>query len=151
MKILNNRRITKPLQIGNVQVGGNAPITVQSMTKTDTRDIQSTVNQILELENAGCEIVRCAVPDFQSAQSLKEIKKQIHIPLVADIHFHYQLALESLKSGVDCLRLNPGNIRDREKVELVVNEAKSRNIPKQIPDFYPLWGAYWSQRFSEPV
>ena len=132
MKILNNRRITKPLQIGNVQVGGNAPITIQSMTKTDTRDVQSTVNQILELENAGCEIVRCAVPDFQSAQSLKEIKKQIHIPLVADIHFHYQLALESLKSGVDCLRLNPGNIRDREKVELVVNEAKSRNIPIRI-------------------
>ena len=132
MNILNDRRITKPLFLGNVQVGGNAPITVQSMTKTDTRDVRATVQQILELEDVGCEIVRCAVPDFQSAQALKEIKKQIHIPLVADIHFHYQLALESIKSGVDCLRLNPGNIRDRDKVELIVNEAKTRNIPIRI-------------------
>ena len=126
------RRITAPVYVGNVKVGGDAPISIQSMTKTDTRDISATVRQISELEEAGCEIVRCAVPDTEAAMALKEIKKQSKIPIVADIHFHYQLALESLKNGVDCLRLNPGNIRDRDKVELVVREAKSRQIPIRI-------------------
>ncbi len=113
-------------------VGGDAPITVQSMTKTDTRDVSATVEQIKGLEEAGCEIIRCAVPDMEAARALGPIKRQTGIPLIADIHFHYQLALEALKSGVDCLRLNPGNIRDREKVETVVREAKARQVPIRI-------------------
>jgi (E)-4-hydroxy-3-methylbut-2-enyl-diphosphate synthase len=120
------------LNVGDVVVGGDAPITVQSMTKTDTRDVAATVDQIKGLEDAGCEIVRCAVPDMEAAKALSGIKKQTHIPVIADIHFHYQLALEALESGVDCLRLNPGNIRDREKVEVVVREAKARQVPIRI-------------------
>ncbi|MBL76091.1 MAG: 4-hydroxy-3-methylbut-2-en-1-yl diphosphate synthase [Chloroflexi bacterium] len=127
-----NRRNSKPLWVGNVKVGGDAPITVQSMTKTDTRDVAATVRQIHELEAAGCEIIRCAVPDMEAAKALGAIKSQISIPLVADIHFHDQLALESLKQGVDCLRLNPGNIRDAEKVKVIVREAKTRDIPIRI-------------------
>ncbi len=126
------RRVTKPLMVGNVMVGGDAPVTVQSMTKTDTRDVAATVRQIHALEDAGCEIIRSAVPDMEAAEALGAIRRQIRIPLVADIHFHYQLALKSLESGVDCLRLNPGNIRDREKVELVAREAKSRDVPIRI-------------------
>ena len=127
-----NRRISKKIFIGDVPVGGDAPITVQSMTKTDTRDVKSTVTQIIELFQSGCEIVRCAVPDMEAAKALQEIKKLSPIPVVADIHFHHELALESLKSGVDCLRLNPGNIRDRTKVTTVVKEAKIREIPIRI-------------------
>ena len=127
-----SRRVTKALQVGSVQVGGDAPISVQSMTKTDTRDVAATVNQIRQLEEAGCEIIRSAVPDMEAAEALADIKRQINIPLVADIHFHYQLALKALESGVDCLRLNPGNIRDREKVETVVREAKVRGVPIRI-------------------
>jgi len=126
------RRVTQPVSIGDVVVGGNAPISVQSMTKTDTRNVKATVNQIKQLEEAGCEIVRCAVPDLEAATALKSIKSQSKIPIVADIHFHYELALESLKSGVDCLRLNPGNIRDKEKVKLVVNECRDRRVPIRI-------------------
>ena len=126
------RRVTKAVNVGSIKVGGDAPITVQSMTKTDTRDVKATVNQILELEDAGCEIIRCAVPDMEAANVLSAIKKEIHIPLVADIHFHYQLALESLRQGVDCLRLNPGNIRDADKVREVVREAKKREVPIRI-------------------
>ena len=102
------------------------------MTKTDTRDVAATVRQIRELEEAGCEIIRSAVPDMAAAEALGEIRKRIGIPLVADIHFHYQLALKALEGGVDCLRLNPGNIRDREKVELVAREAKIRGVPIRI-------------------
>ncbi len=126
------RRVTQPVSIGDVVVGGNAPISVQSMTKTDTRNVKATVNQIKQLEEAGCEIVRCAVPDLEAAIALKSIKSQSNIPIVADIHFHYELALESLKSGVDCLRLNPGNIRDKEKVKLIVNECRDRHVPIRI-------------------
>ena len=129
---MQKRRVTKPVHVGDVQVGGGAPISVQSMTKTDTRDVAATVRQIREVEDAGGEIIRCAVPDMEAAKALAHIKKRINIPLIADIHFHYQLALESLKSGVDCLRLNPGNIRDRQKVEAVVREAKARQIPIRI-------------------
>ena len=129
---MTNRRVTKPLYVGPVKVGGDAPITVQSMTKTDTRDVAATVREIHGLEAAGCEIIRSAVPDMEAAQALGEIKRRIHIPLVADIHFHYQLALEALRQGVDCLRLNPGNIRDAEKVKLVVQEAKARQVPIRI-------------------
>ncbi len=127
-----NRRPTKPVYIGDVKVGGDAPITVQSMTKTDTRDVKATVEQIKGLEEAGCEIIRCAVPDMEAAKALPEIKRQIGIPLVADIHFHYQLALEAIAGGVDCLRLNPGNIRDPERVKEVVMAAKERQIPIRI-------------------
>ena len=125
------RRLSKPVWVGDVKVGGDAPISVQSMTKTDTRDVQATVSQIKGLEEAGCEIIRCAVPDMEAAKALAEIKKQIRIPLIADIHFHYQLALEAVKS-VDCLRLNPGNIRDPERVKEVVRAAKERQIPIRI-------------------
>ena len=126
------RRVSKAIQVGDVTVGGNAPITVQSMTKTDTRDVAATVRQIKELEDVGCDIIRPAVPDMEAAKALREIKKQVKIPIIADIHFHYQLALESIASGVDGLRLNPGNIRDREKVALVVKAAKERQIPIRI-------------------
>ena len=129
---MQKRRVTKPVYVGDVKVGGDAPISVQSMTKTDTRDVAATVRQIREVEEAGGEIIRCAVPDMEAAKALADIRKQINIPLIADIHFHYQLALESLKSGVDCLRLNPGNIRDREKVEAIVLEAKARQVPIRI-------------------
>ena len=130
--MLTTRRVSKQIQVGNVAVGGDARVTVQSMTKTDTRDVAATVEQIRGLEEAGCDIVRAAVPDMEAAQALAEIKRRISIPLIADIHFHYQLALESLKSGVDCLRLNPGNIRDRSKVEEIVREAKARQVPIRI-------------------
>ena len=129
---MNRRRVTKPVNIGGVQVGGGADITVQSMTKTDTRDVAATVRQIHELEEAGCEIIRSAVPDMQAAQAMAEIKKQIRIPLIADIHFHYQLALECAKGGVDCLRLNPGNLRNEDQVREVVKAAKERDIPIRI-------------------
>ena len=126
------RRVTKPLYVGDVKVGGDAPVSVQSMTKTDTRDVAATVDQIKQLEESGCEIIRAAVPDMEAADALADIRRQINIPLVADIHFHYQLALRALEAGVDCLRLNPGNIRDREKVETVVREAKARRVPIRI-------------------
>jgi (E)-4-hydroxy-3-methylbut-2-enyl-diphosphate synthase len=118
--------------VGGVKVGGGADVTVQSMTKTDTRDVKATVRQIHELEEAGCEIIRSAVPDMAAAQAMAEIKKQIHIPLIADIHFHYQLALECAAGGVDCLRLNPGNLRNEDQVRQVVAAAKERNIPIRI-------------------
>ena len=130
--MLTTRRVSKQIHVGNVAVGGDARVTVQSMTKTDTRDVAATVEQIRGLEEAGCDIVRAAVPDMEAAQALAEIKRRISIPLIADIHFHYQLALESLKSGVDCLRLNPGNIRDRSRVEEIVREAKARQVPIRI-------------------
>ena len=129
---MTNRRVTKPIYIGGVKVGGDAPVSVQSMTKTDTRDVAATVRQIKELEDVGCEIIRSAVPDMEAAKAIPEIKKQINIPLVADIHFHYQLALECISGGVDMLRLNPGNIRDADKVKLVVQAAKERQIPIRI-------------------
>ena len=128
---MSKRRISKAIHVGDVKVGGDAPVTVQSMTKTDTRDVAATVAQIKGLEEVGCEIIRCAVPDMEAAKALAEIKRQIRIPLIADIHFHYQLALEAVKS-VDCLRLNPGNIRDRKKVEEVVREARARDVPIRI-------------------
>ena len=124
--------MSKQIDVGGVKVGGIAPITVQSMTKTDTRDVAATVNQICELQEVGCEIVRCAVPDMDAALALKDIKKQIKIPLIADIHFHYELALKALESGVDCLRLNPGNIRDTKKVQSIVVAARERQVPIRI-------------------
>jgi (E)-4-hydroxy-3-methylbut-2-enyl-diphosphate synthase len=126
------RRQTKQIQLGNVKIGGNAPITVQSMTKTDTRDVRATVKKIWDLEAAGCEIVRCAVPVREAAEQLGAIKKKIRIPLVADIHFNYKLALLAIEQGVDGLRLNPGNIGARKYVEEVVKAASERKIPIRI-------------------
>ena len=126
------RRKTRQIQLGNLKVGGDAPITVQSMTKTDTRDVRATVQQIWDLEAAGCEIVRCAVPVREAAEQLGAIKKKIRIPLVADIHFNYKLALIAIEQGVDGLRLNPGNIGARKYVEEVVRAASERKIPIRI-------------------
>jgi (E)-4-hydroxy-3-methylbut-2-enyl-diphosphate synthase len=126
------RRKTRQLQLGKVKVGGGAPITVQSMTKTDTRDVDATVDQIWALEVAGCDIVRVAVPVREAAEQLGKIKKQIRIPLVADIHFNYKLALIALEQGVDGLRLNPGNIGARWCIEEVVKLAAERKIPIRI-------------------
>ncbi|HVR16018.1 MAG TPA: flavodoxin-dependent (E)-4-hydroxy-3-methylbut-2-enyl-diphosphate synthase [Candidatus Limnocylindrales bacterium] len=126
------RRKTRPIQLGKVKVGGDAPITVQSMTKTDTRDVRATVQQIWDLEAAGCEIIRCAVPVREAALQLGDIKKRIRIPLVADIHFNYKLALIAIEQGVDGLRLNPGNIGARKYVEEVVRAASERKIPIRI-------------------
>ena len=126
------RRPTRQIRLGGLTVGGDAPITVQSMTKTDTRDVQATLLEIWSLEAAGCDIVRCAVPVREAAEKLGEIKRQIRIPLVADIHFNYKLALLALEQGVDGLRLNPGNIGGKAFVQEVINTAKERRIPIRI-------------------
>jgi (E)-4-hydroxy-3-methylbut-2-enyl-diphosphate synthase len=128
----NPRRISKAINIGGVTVGGGAPVVVQSMTKTDTRDVRATVRQIKQLEAVGCEIVRVAVPDLTAAQALVDIKKSIKIPLVADIHFDYRLALAALQAGVDGLRLNPGNIGEADKVSQVALAARERGVPIRI-------------------
>ena len=126
------RRKTSSVMVGNVQIGGDAIIPVQSMTNTFTKDIKSTVNQIHQLEDAGCEIIRVAVADIEDADAIREIKKQIHIPIVADIHFDYRLALKSIENGIDKLRINPGNIGSRDRVQKIVEMAKPRNIPIRI-------------------
>ncbi len=123
---------TKVIQIGDVKIGGGNPVRIQSMTNTKTEDVKATVAQILALENAGCEIIRCAVPTLEAAQALKEIKKQIHIPLVADIHFDYTLAIAAMENGADKIRINPGNIGSQERIAAVVNCAKERNIPIRV-------------------
>jgi (E)-4-hydroxy-3-methylbut-2-enyl-diphosphate synthase len=126
------RRACKQLRIGQVTVGGGTPIVVQSMTKTDTRDVTATINQIKELEDCGCEIVRVAVPDNEAAKSLASLKRSVSLPIIADIHFDYRLALAALKADVDGLRLNPGNIGDREQIAIVVAAAKEREVPIRI-------------------
>ncbi|MFC2007534.1 flavodoxin-dependent (E)-4-hydroxy-3-methylbut-2-enyl-diphosphate synthase [Chloroflexota bacterium] len=129
---MNQRRVSKSVRIGRVTVGGDASVVVQSMTKTDTRDIKATVTQIKELEDCGCELVRVAVPDAEAARAIAFIKKDISIPLVADIHFDYRLALLSLEAGADGLRLNPGNITESEKVKAVALAARERDVPIRI-------------------
>ena len=126
------RRASKVISVGGVKIGGAGPIVVQSMTKTDTRDVKATVRQISQLDECGCEIVRVAVPDMDAARAIVDIKKRVTIPLIADIHFDYRLALEALRSGTDGLRLNPGNISDSEQVAKVVQEAKKREVPIRI-------------------
>jgi (E)-4-hydroxy-3-methylbut-2-enyl-diphosphate synthase len=126
------RRTSTPLKVGKVTIGGDAPIVVQSMTKTDTRDIPATINQIKELEDCGCEVVRVAVTDKEAAESMAAIKRSVALPLIADIHFDYRLALAALQAGVDGLRLNPGNIGDREQIAKVVAAAKQRKVPIRI-------------------
>ncbi|MBM7868980.1 (E)-4-hydroxy-3-methylbut-2-enyl-diphosphate synthase [Clostridium pascui] len=125
---INTRRV----KVGSVFVGGDAPISVQSMTNTDTRNVKETINQINSLQKAGCEIVRCAVPDMEAAEALKHIIKEVTIPVVADIHFDYKLALTSIDCGVSALRINPGNIGSIERVKMVAERAKEKEIPIRI-------------------
>jgi (E)-4-hydroxy-3-methylbut-2-enyl-diphosphate synthase len=144
------REKTRKVNVGNLIIGGGNPVRVQSMTQTKTKDVGSTVKQIHELEEAGCEIVRVTVPDMESAKVLGEIKKQISIPLVADIHFQYLLAIESINQGVDKIRINPGNIGGEDNVKTVVNACKEKNIPIRIginmgsleKDLYAKYGQY---------
>ncbi len=131
-RIAMSRRKTRTVRVGKVKIGSSFPISVQSMAKTDTRDVKATVRQIKGLQRVGCEIVRVAVPDKEAARCLKEIKGSIDIPLVADIHFNYRLALASIDAGVDGLRLNPGNIHRKNEVKEVVRRAKKRRIPIRI-------------------
>lgn len=126
------RRKTKKIKVGNIYIGGNAPVLVQSMCTTDTRNVAATVAQIKALQKAGCEMVRLAVPDMAAAKALGKIKKKVNIPLVADIHFSAEFAMEAMRQGIDKLRLNPGNIGNEEKIKMVVLEAKKRRIPIRI-------------------
>ena len=126
------REDTKVIHIGDVAIGGNHPVAIQSMCNTKTEDVKSTVEQILRLEAAGCEIIRVAVPTMEAAAAVKEIKKQIHIPLVGDIHFDYRLAVAAVKNGIDKIRINPGNIGGADRVKAVVDECKMRNIPIRV-------------------
>lgn len=126
------RKITKEVHIGNAIIGGGSSIKIQSMTNTKTEDVKATVAQIKKLEAAGCDIIRCAVPTMEAAQALKEIKKEISIPLVADIHFDYKLAIAAMENGADKIRINPGNIGSKERVKAVVTVAKERNIPIRV-------------------
>ena len=126
------REMTKTVAIGNRVIGGKNPILIQSMTNTKTEDVKATVEQIKKLEEAGCDIIRCAVPTEQAAYALKEIKKEISIPLVADIHFDYRLAIKAMENGADKIRINPGNIGSIDRIKAVVDVAKERNIPIRV-------------------
>jgi len=125
-------RKSREVQIGNRKIGGSNPIAIQSMTNTKTEDVKATVEQILALEAAGCEIIRCAVPTMEAAKALSEIKRQINIPLVADIHFDYELAIAAMENGADKIRINPGNIGSKDRVKAVVDVARERNIPIRV-------------------
>ena len=126
------RMLTKEVSIGNVKIGGKNPIAIQSMTNTKTEDVTATVAQILELEKAGCDIIRCAVPTMEAAKALKDIKEEIHIPLVADNHFDYRLAMASVENGADKIRINPGNIGSPERIQAVVDCCREKNIPIRV-------------------
>ena len=126
------RRVSRRVRVGGIFIGGDSPISIQSMTKTDTRDVEATVKQIKALEEIGCEIVRVAVPDMEAAKTLTRIKKETNIPLVADVHFDHNLALEAIRQGVDNLRINPGNIGDEERIKKIVLSAKARGISIRI-------------------
>ena len=126
------RTKTRKVMVGNVQIGGQNKVIIQSMCNTKTKDVEATVKQTLELERAGCEIIRVACLDLEDAKAIKEIKEKIHIPIVADIHYDYKLALEAIKSGVDKIRINPGNIGSKERVKAVVDKCKENHIPIRI-------------------
>lgn len=126
------RKQTREVNVGGVKIGGNNPVVIQSMCNTDTRNVAATVEQILRLEEAGCEIIRVAVPDAEAAEAIAEIKRLIHIPLVADIHFDYRLALKCIENGIDKVRINPGNIGSRDRVKLVADAAKANGVPIRI-------------------
>ena len=145
------RRKTRPVRVGRLTIGGDTPIVVQSMTKTDTRDVQATVDQIWALEAAGCEIVRVAVPDDEAAAAVRQIRSQIRIPLIVDIHFDYRLALQCLKGGVDCLRINPGNIGPTWRVREVTRAAAERKVPIRIGVNAGSLEKHLLQRFGEPT
>lgn len=127
-----DRKTTRKVKVGDIFVGGDSVVSVQSMTNTDTRDVKATINQIQKLQEAGCDIVRVAVPDMEAAAAIKGISQSISIPLVADIHFDYKLAIESIKNGVSALRINPGNIGSNDRVKMVAEAAKDKNIPIRI-------------------
>ena len=127
-----NRMHTKEVRIGDRVIGGDNPVLIQSMTNTKTEDVDATVAQILELEKAGCDIIRCTAPTMEAAKAIREIKKRIHIPLVADIHFDYRLAIAAIENGADKIRINPGNIGSRDRVKAVVDAARERNIPIRV-------------------
>ena len=129
---MRRRRASRPISIGGVTVGGGAPVVVQSMTKTDTRDAASTLRQVRDLAECGCELVRLAVPDMEAAKALRSIRRRAGVPLIADIHFDYRLALAALEAGVDGLRLNPGNISDPDQIKAVVRSAREREVPIRI-------------------
>ena len=126
------REKTKVIKIGNKVIGGGNPIMIQSMTNTKTEDVAATVNQILRLQDAGCDIIRCTVPNIDAARAIAEIKKEISIPLVADIHFDYRMAIAAIENGADKIRINPGNIGSKERVAEVVRVARERNIPIRV-------------------
>lgn len=130
--MVNNMKTTKLVKVGNVNIGGGSPISIQSMTNTKTENIDETVKQIKELEEANCQIIRIAVPGMEAANSIKQIKEQINIPLVADIHFNYKLALKAIEKGADKIRINPGNIGDENKIRSVIDACKSNNVPIRI-------------------
>ena len=128
----NNIKTTRVVKIGNRVIGGGNPVLIQSMTNTKTQDVESTVAQIKELEKAGCDIIRCAVPDMKAALAFKDIKKAINIPLVADIHFDYRLAIAAMENGADKIRINPGNIGSEEKLRAVIDVAKKYRVPIRV-------------------
>lgn len=129
---MKKRRKTREIKIGNVKIGGNSQISIQSMTNTDTRDTKATIKQIKELENVGCDIVRIAIPDMVAADNIPEIKKSTNIPIVADIHFDYNLAIKSIQNGANGIRINPGNIGKKEKIKKIIQVAQEKNIPIRI-------------------
>ena len=129
---MRNRNETKRIMVGDIQIGNNNHVVIQSMTNTKTKDITSTVNQILELEKEGCEIIRVACLDIDDVKAIKQIKEKITIPIVADIHFNYKIALEAIRAGVDKIRINPGNIGDKENIQKVVEACKKSHIPIRI-------------------
>jgi len=129
---MKNRADTRPISVGNVQIGGQNRVIIQSMTNTKTKDVDATVEQILKLEEAGCQIIRVAILDMEDARAVKQIKKQIHIPLVSDIHFNPDFALEAIRSGTDKIRLNPGNIEDEAKIREIVELCRERKVPIRI-------------------
>ena len=132
MRLNMDRNLTRPIKVGNIQIGGNNKVIIQSMCNTKTKDIENTVKQINELEKAGCQIIRVACLDIEDAKAIEEIKKQIHIPIVADIHFDYKIALAAIDAGVDKVRINPGNIGSKEKVKAVVEACIKKHIPIRI-------------------
>src|SRR5262245_46669718 len=145
-----DRTQTRRVRVGDVVMGGGAPVSVQSMTTTDTRDVDATVAQVRALEAAGCEVVRVAVPDKAAAAALRRIKAQIRIPLVADIHFDYRLALAALEAGVDKLRLNPGNIGAADRVRAVAREAHARSVPVRVGANVGSLSKEMLRRYGEP-
>lgn len=145
-----NRRKTRQIMVGNVPVGGDAPISVQSMTNTETTDVDSTLAQIGRLEKAGVDIVRVSVPSMEAAETFKLIRSKVALPLVADIHFDYRIALEVLEHGVDCLRINPGNIGSEERIRAVIDSAKDKNIPLRIGVNAGSLGKALLRKYKEP-